>query len=600
MKYFINNATSLFFALLIVLLITASFFSFYNIKDLGKTAERVNHTNSVKLKLLELMSVIKEAESGQRGFLLTGDNTYLQPLINTNKVIPLIFKALDSLLSDNYNQINRLQYLKGLTFERLFIVKQVIELSSVNTPRPYIISSIKKGKLKMDEASFLADEMVDSQNSLLKESIAKNNRNIRFTPIFALVISMLGVVLMSIVFVRAREESALRQEAIEALKQKNNDMEQQQNFVDAIFNASVDVISYLDKDLIFRKFNNAGVAVYGRSKEELIGKNFIDLYPHVKNTGLYDDLQKALNGELVHQNEYYSPPTKKYFELFLVPLKNSTLQIDGILMIAHDITLIVESKQLLLQQNLQLEQSNKELTSFSYIASHDLKEPLRKIQIFTKRISENTIITEKQKDYFNRILSASIRMQNLIDSLLNFSLANNTLLNFEDCDLNEILKISKNDLDETINEKNAVIIFDHLPVIKGIPIQLTQLFTNLLDNGIKYCKSGTQPLIKITTRRVSGKEIVSPYANKKIEYELIQFKDNGIGFEQEYEPKIFEIFQRLHPRHHYTGTGIGLAICKKIVSNHQGIISAESSLGNGASFNLLFPKKEDYTEKINS
>ncbi len=592
MKYFIKNASSLFFALLIVLLITASFISFNNIKDLGRTAKQVHHTNSIKHKLLELQAILKDAESGQRGFLLTGDSSYLQSLKNTNFTIPLIFKELDSLLSDHYNQIARLQYLKGLTFEKLFIVNQTLELSKSNTPGTFIISSLNKGKIKMEETSNLINEMIDSQNSSIKHRIDKNNKNIKLTPVFALILSMFGVIFMSVAFVRARDESALRQEAIEALKQKNNDLEQQQHFVDAIFNASVDVMSYLDKDLIFRKFNNAGVAVYGRTQDELIGKNFIELYPHVRHTGLFDNLQQALKGELVHQNEYYSPPTKKYFELFLVPLKNSALQIDGVLMIAHDITLIVESKQQLLQQNLQLEQSNKELTSFSYIASHDLKEPLRKIQIFCKRILESTTFNEKQQDYFNRILSASNRMQNLIDSLLNFSLANNSIFNFEECDLNEILKLSKNDLEEIINEKKVEIRCDKLPIIKGIAIQLSQLFTNLIDNGIKYCKSDLQPLIYITTRIVGGKEIMSSFANKKIEYHLIQFKDNGIGFEQEYENKIFEIFQRLHPRHHYSGTGIGLAICKKIITNHNGLITVESSPGNGAIFNLYLPTIE--------
>jgi PAS domain S-box-containing protein len=350
-------------------------------------------------------------------------------------------------------------------------------------------------------------------------------------------------------------------------------------------------MSYLDKDLIFRNFNNAGVKMYGKSKEELIGQNFIDLYPHVMSSGLYQDLLRALNGQLIHQNEYYSPPTKKYFELFLVPLNNRKNEIDGVLMIAHDISIIVESKHQLEQQNLQLEQSNQELSSFSYIASHDLKEPLRKIQIFTKRILESVTFTDNIQGYFNRILSASERMQNLIDSLLNFSMANNSVLNFEPCDLNEVLEESKKYLIESIQEKHAQIVSDKLPTINGVPIQLTQLFTNLIDNSLKYSRNNIPPHICITASSITGREIKSSHANKQKEYFVLEFKDNGIGFEQQYAHKIFEIFQRLHGRNQYTGTGIGLAICKKIVTTHQGIVTAEGSPESGAIFKLYFPKE---------
>ncbi len=591
MNYFQKNASSLFFALLIVLIITASAISFKSIKNLGFTAEKVNHTSIVKQKLTELLSSIKDAESGQRGYLLTNDSSFLSPMLLINKTIAPILNELENKLSDNPAQIAQLQKLENLISERLAISAQTLKLKQQQQAKYLIDSLLIMGKIKMSEVHDVTNLMLDSENTLLISRIEINNRNMRFTPIFTLIISLASVIFISIAFVKLREQSAWRQFAIEALKIKNDDLQQQQDFVDAIFDASVDVMSYLDKDLIFRKFNNAGVNLYGRSKEELIGKNFIELYPHVISIGLYQDLQNALNGQFIHKNEYYSPPTKKYFELFLVPLSNRKNELDGVLMIAHDISMIVESKHQLEQQNLQLEQSNQELSSFSYIASHDLKEPLRKIQIFTKRILDSTKFSDNIQDYFNRILSASERMQNLIDSLLNFSLANNSVLNFEPCDLNEVLEESKKYLVESIQEKNAQIVSDKLPVINGVSVQLTQLFTNLIDNSLKYSRNNVPPHISITVSSIMGREIKSAHVNRQKEYFVVLFKDNGIGFEQEYAHKIFEIFQRLHGRNQYTGTGIGLAICKKIVTNHQGIITAEGNPESGAEFKLYLPKE---------
>lgn len=588
MSFLYRNATSLFFAVLIVLLLTASVVSFFNIRDLGNTAKQVNHNNVISQKLLEVLSLIKDAESTQRGYIITKNSDYLNSLNNYPARLEKIYQELDSLLSNNNAQTAELIKLKILIQERLSLAKKTLEIASTNN-QGKLIEAVEKGKVKMDETRVQIEKMIQVEKNLLLNHITKNNRNLKFTPIFALVISMISIVLISIVFVRAREESYLKEDAINALKNKNEDLKKQQEFVDAIFDASVDVISYLDNNLIFRKFNYAGVAMYGKSKEELIGKNFVEQYPHIKTTGLYNDLQKALSGELIHQTEYYSPPTKKYFELFLVPLKNKDEQVEGIIMIAHNITEIVSAKNKLLLQNLQLEQSNQELTSFSYIASHDLKEPLRKIQIYCKRISEANELGEKQQGYFDKIISATERMQSLIDSLLNFSMANNSEIKFEPCDLNIILKQTIYDLEEKIKEKQAIIHFDKMPVISGIYNQLIQLFTNLIENSIKYCKPDVQPVINISCALIHGSVIPSPMAQKTIEYFQIEVKDNGIGFEQDYEQKIFEIFQRLHPRHQFSGTGIGLAICKKITQNHNGIIVAQGIPNKGATFRLYFP-----------
>ena len=259
--------------------------------------------------------------------------------------------------------------------------------------------------------------------------------------------------------------------------------------------------------------------------------------------------------------------------------------------------LALKSKQLktmnqsLELKNIELENTNAELKSFTHIASHDLQEPLRKIQMFSKRIIETEMFTDKTLDSFNRIISSSERMQNLIISLLNFSTNDNTEFKKIACDLNDIIKESENDLHLKIAETNAIITFDNLPAIKGLPHQLSQLFTNLIDNAIKYSRPKVVPEIKISSQRVSGSSFSQAKAKANTEYLAIKLEDNGIGFENEYANKIFELFQRLHHKNEYSGTGIGLAIVKKIVLNHNGFITAEGTPNVGAVFTIYLPIK---------
>jgi light-regulated signal transduction histidine kinase (bacteriophytochrome) len=194
------------------------------------------------------------------------------------------------------------------------------------------------------------------------------------------------------------------------------------------------------------------------------------------------------------------------------------------------------------------------------------------------------------RDYFQRILKASTRMQNLISSLLNYSRMNARGMDFEMTDLNNVLDEASNNMRELLEESHAVIEHEPLPVIPCVPMQINQLFTNLILNSIKYKAADTVPLIRISARPALRDEINSPDAVRdETNYWKIIFSDNGIGFEQQYADRIFELFQRLHSRFEYEGTGIGLAICKKIVQNHKGFIYADGKPGLGASFIIYLP-----------
>ncbi|MCS3795996.1 PAS domain S-box protein [Niastella sp. OAS944] len=242
----------------------------------------------------------------------------------------------------------------------------------------------------------------------------------------------------------------------------------------------------------------------------------------------------------------------------------------------------------LVTTNSALEKSNHELEQFAYIASHDLQEPLRKIQTFADMVKENLGDKELTEKYFNKIYTSAKRMSILINDVLNYSRLSKTGEQFETTDLNKILNDVLSDYELLIEQKKAIISHTDLPTIKGIPLQLHQLFANLISNSLKF--SEVNPQIAISSRALSPEEVHKyPHLIKDGDYIQLTFTDNGIGFEQQHADQIFIIFQRLNNQRTYSGTGIGLALCKKIVDHHYGIITAQSEPGQGATFTVILP-----------
>ncbi|MGV3604139.1 MAG: ATP-binding protein [Dyadobacter fermentans] len=243
--------------------------------------------------------------------------------------------------------------------------------------------------------------------------------------------------------------------------------------------------------------------------------------------------------------------------------------------------------------NEELKLANKELSNLNWISTHDLKEPLRKIQIFASKVldREDPDLSMQVKDSVERMRFAAEKMQVLIEDILTYSKAGNMEKVFVRTDLNEVLTHVLSELEENIEEKGASVQADNLPAIEIIPFQVHQLFINLVSNAIKFVKTDRKPEIRITTSLVPGENVPDGKGTRGQQYHAIAFHDNGIGFEKEYEHRIFDIFQRLHPAHKYPGTGIGLAICKKIMENHRGFIDATSVFGEGSVFTIYFPAK---------
>ncbi|WFO14775.1 ATP-binding protein [Cellulophaga baltica 4] len=265
-------------------------------------------------------------------------------------------------------------------------------------------------------------------------------------------------------------------------------------------------------------------------------------------------------------------------------------QDNALIGVIQDISTQIKDALKLKEKNQELKRSNEELESFNRVASHDLQEPIRKIQMFISRIEDSDYenLSEKGKEFFTKISSSSERMRMLIKYLLSYSRINKTKSEFTSVSLVEIIDKVQEDLEARIKESGVEIIVDNLPTLNAVPFQMEQLFNNIISNAIKY-GGKEDPRIIIDCKKLKRNEIPNNFIKKHKSYYRISIIDNGIGFEQEHADKIFELFQRLHQKTEYSGTGIGLAICKKIAQNHGGHILAESALGKGSTFCVFLP-----------
>lgn len=271
--------------------------------------------------------------------------------------------------------------------------------------------------------------------------------------------------------------------------------------------------------------------------------------------------------------------------------RNAEAQVEHVLNISIDITERMEAEQVLFEKNLELQQSNASLEEFASVASHDLQEPLRKISTFGDRLltTQKEYLNEDGKTYLEKIILSSLRMQQMIHDLLSISMISGDK-SFQPYSLEKILAEVLQTLEYQIEENKVIIDSGPLPEANVVPSQFRQLFQNLLSNSLKFARADTKLRVSIVSSIHKPAEVNQFQVSKAPEYLKIIFSDNGIGFNKIFADKIFVIFQRLHSKSEYEGTGIGLAICKKIVENHGGVISASGTLNEGASFTIIIPR----------
>ncbi len=356
-------------------------------------------------------------------------------------------------------------------------------------------------------------------------------------------------------------------------------------------------------DLEENKFiflNQTGLKLIGSTWEEIYGVgNQIQpliIHPDDMNSVMetIEKVKKSKNEE-VFEHEYRIKNADGNWTPILARdtafKRNRNKEVTQLLGIAIDITEIKRAKTVLEQKNKELEKMNKELESFAYVSSHDLQEPLRKIQAFSSRLmeKEHENLSDSGKDYLRRMRLSGERMQQLIQDLLAYSRTKTSDRKFEKTDLGTVILDVIDDLKDELTLKNGSIIVGEVCDLNIIPFQFRQLIYNLTSNSLKFTKKDVAPIININCRIAKGFSFHYEHLLPETEYCYVSIVDNGIGFDSNYKDKIFEIFQRLHGREEYIGTGIGLAIVKKIVENHNGFISAEGEPNKGATFNIYIP-----------
>lgn len=351
-------------------------------------------------------------------------------------------------------------------------------------------------------------------------------------------------------------------------------------------------IILLDIDGNILNWNKGAERIKGYKASEILGKNFRKFYSAEDLAQRLPErlLSKAVDeGKAVQEGWRIRKDGSRFWgSITITALHDSYNNIIGFSKVTRDLT---EKKQAEEQQAVytkELLEQNKELEQFAYIASHDLQEPLRKIKTFADILQQNLTSPAVATTYLEKIERSANRMSQLIQSILSYSRLSKLTDEFAAVSLSDVIDGVRQDYELLINERDAQIISYPLPVVVASASQMNQLFANLIANSLKYCVR--PPVITITSSRVSRSEVYNQPANLTAStYLQIAVQDNGIGFDEKYVDKVFGIFQRLHSRHSYEGTGIGLALCKRIMENHNGFITAKSTPDVGSTFLVYFP-----------
>ncbi len=577
--YFLLLSFAIFF------LIGSAFFSYKNFKDYKYYDNWVTHTEGVKLKIQKIGLLVKDLKISSIKILASKNPADIVMYNNEVSMLEIQKKDLKKAISDNPTQLKNLEqlskYIKVYTnlSDSLFQDGRMTATDSND-----LFDHLNSKSFTHDSVTIIINKMMDEEIRLLKIRKSKKESSDFFTPVSFLFSTIISVIIVAILFLKI---TGLLNQSTEVNLLFKGVLDSSPNGIislNSVRNKSAEI-----EDFLINTINQQSLILLKKEGANVTQKKLSITLPYLMTSDLFDIYCAIINNETsINEHTIYLRTSNSHaFWCHLIFKKLG----DGLVITFSDITEEKDKQREIDLRNLELKKSNEELEQFAYVASHDLQEPLRKVRAFGDRLATkySQSIDDTGRDYIFRMQNAAERMQKLIDDLLQYSRVSRNKREFEIIDLNDVIKEITEDLSVSIEEKRAVISYQTLPKIKGDFFQLKQLFQNLISNSIKFAKPNTPPEITISFKAIKAKKtsLKKPMYNN---YWQINVEDNGIGFDSQFKDKIFTIFQRLHGRHEYKGTGIGLAICARIAENHFGIITAESQLGIGSVFTILFPK----------
>lgn len=576
-------------AIVVVGYIASVFYT--QMRSLDSSVSLIANATETQLELEKVLSIISIYETNLRSYIITKDETYLENRFLRRGEIETNLKRINKLVANNPARVKDVKRLNKLIDYRFALFRETLLLAKSKNPNSEVLNA------KLQESNNFTELMKNFVYKTINaegDKVKIHNDNHQFELQDSIISAFLLVILSLLILLLSFNKMNVD---INELKKANDELK----FLNHSFNNAEKIAGFGHWKI------NLETNTYSFSDNffRLLGLEPQSFVPSLENISKYlhpDDIDYVTRMHLESLQTY--KPTSLMFRFvlpngeikYVMSVGSFTRNGKGQMVktgVNYDMTEQHKRTIELEENNKELININEELESFNNIVSHDLQEPLRKIQMFISRIESTDMdsISEKGKEYFNKIRTSANKMQTLLIDLVNYSRTIKGDKVFEVTDITELVHHVIDELSSDIEDKGAKIDLGDLPTVKVISFQMEQLFINLISNSLKYSQEDVTPEISIFTEKIDKNEVFDNEIITDENYYKIVIKDNGIGFKQEYAEKVFVLFQRLETGSQYSGTGLGLAICKRIVDNHNGFIKVVSEPNIGSRFSVFLPKK---------
>lgn len=568
---------------------------FYNqMKALDDSVELIATSTETQLELEKVLSVVSMYENSLRGYIITKDEMYLSNRFLEKGEIKGHIDKIKKLVAKNPARVNDVNELSKLIDFRFNLFRETLLLAkSKNFDREKFYAKLQESNDFTEAMKSFINQTINAEGDKIKFHNVNHQFELEDSIISAFLLVLLSLLILLLSFNKTNVD-------IDELKKANDELK----FLNLSFNNAEKIAGFGH----WKVNGQSGLYTFSDNFYRLLGLEPDAFEPKLSSLLKYihpDDVDEVVEK---HNSSFLSEETTNIMFRFVLDngqikyiksVGSFTKNSSGDLIktgVVYDMTDQYEKTIELEESNIELKSINAELESFNNIVSHDLQEPLHKIQMFISRIegSETDSASDKTKTYLSKIRLSASKMQTLLIDLVNYSRTIKGDKVYVDIDLTETIHRAVDELSSDIEDKGARIELGTLPRMKAISFQLDQLFINLISNSLKYSKDDVEPQITIYTEDIPTNVFCGDKLILDEEFHKIVIKDNGIGFKQEYADKIFVLFQRLETNPKYSGTGLGLAICKRIVDNHGGYISVVSEPNVGTEFTIYIPKKSGH------